>query len=153
MRGVFVGRSVNACVSVYLLMVTLLIFICHLQAFVVRRSSRQQPHDPHHRRRRRACRREPSPPSLALSIRHPDFPSHSVQHYLILNGVEDAQEDQGIARSYSLIDIQSFSHPIVCEISSCLFWEFPSPAWAVASCSSSPQAGNLPKTKPKNLYK
>ena len=33
-----------------------------------------------------------------------------------------------------------------------LFWEFPCPAWAVASCSSGPKAGELPTTKPKNPY-
>ena len=32
-----------------------------------------------------------------------------------------------------------------------LFWEFPCPAWAVASCRSSPQAGELPKTYPNKV--
>ena len=30
-----------------------------------------------------------------------------------------------------------------------LFWEFPCPAWAVASCRIGPQAGELPKNNPK----
>ena len=33
-----------------------------------------------------------------------------------------------------------------------LFWKFPWPAWAVASCRSGPQAGELLKTYPKYLY-
>ena len=45
-----------------------------------------------------------------------------------------------------------FPIPLFLRFRHVLFWEFPCPAWAVASCSSGPQAGELLKTKPKNLY-
>ena len=45
-----------------------------------------------------------------------------------------------------------FPIPLLVIFRHVLFWEFPCPAWVVASCSSGPQAGELLKTKPKNLY-
>ena len=46
-----------------------------------------------------------------------------------------------------------FPIPLFLRFRHVLFCEFPCPAWAVASCRSGPQAGELPKTYPKNqLY-
>ena len=47
--------------------------------------------------------------------------------------------------------IQSFPSHHAERFHHVLFWEFPCPAMAVATCSSSPLAGELPKTFPKNL--
>ena len=40
--------------------------------------------------------------------------------------------------------LQSFPSHHAERFSHVLFWEFPCPAWAVASCSSGPQAGGTP---------
>ena len=39
-----------------------------------------------------------------------------------------------------------FPFPSCREVRRIIFREFPCPAWALASCSSGPQAGELPKT-------
>ena len=45
-----------------------------------------------------------------------------------------------------MIECTEFPIPSFVTFRHVLFWAFPCPAWAVASCSSSPHAGELPKT-------